>query len=313
MLRRFTQSVFDRAVLPFATVQTADNNGSLEGSYIYGHPQGINENNEPPRAENVRITGNATPGSLLTLEWDFISPSNYAQGTPTIQWKRKDKTTLIEEVLTGETNTTYQTDSGDNAYIFYADLVVSQTAPAPANGNNESETYTSNELLVELNYQELFKINYGGQTAVPGWINYNIGDGVLNDINGTGISLEITDAFQSDNNAGAQTGDDSGIVPDGVLIDSFRVGPADNYGVIKYAGFAPNQPVKYFSGGSRASGNQLTRVTVNGTALTYDPSQNTTIEIEHEVTANEQGELIIEIDTVPENNNGYHNWGRIFA
>lgn len=136
-------TVFDNVI--------ALNASLLDGPLSYYDPEGDLENNPAPEATNIEVTGTGKPGNTLTLSWDFDSPMDYAQGTPIIQWYRSEIDNTNREAIPGETTTTYEVVDGDVGCLIDADLVVTQTAPPPANGNPNSITYISPGKIIEAN------------------------------------------------------------------------------------------------------------------------------------------------------------------
>lgn len=290
-----------------------------QGSYSYSNSSGEIENNEPPFATDISVTGDRPIGNTLTLNYTFNSPSNYAEGTPIIQWYRRDRDTLVEELISGENNLTYITVSDDDGKDVYPKFRVTQTATSPQNGNPQSELYTAPSIIAGTVMTRLFGIDYNGNSTIDGWqsITDSSTSGFLLNILGSGIDYNIETDYSGVNAGGGEiTGDDSGIQLDAILDRSFFVNNTD-VAESRLSGFTPGQSVELNIGGSRTGNNNDTIVTLFvGTAeevsITFNHTSNTTDQAEfRNIVADVNGEIPIRIEGTP--GFGYHGWTEVFA
>lgn len=129
---------------------------TLDGPRTYFDFEGDLEHNPPPQAIDIDLTGLEDVDSVLTLVYTFFSPSGYAFLSHFIQWYRSDEDGTNETEIAGAVDTTtYTTTIDDLGKMVYAKFRVTQTAPAPANGNPTSIEYTSpKKLILEIELAE---------------------------------------------------------------------------------------------------------------------------------------------------------------
>lgn len=122
----------------------------------------------------------------------------------------------------------------------------------------------------------------GGDTGV--FVPFS---GALMDINNipTAITFTVPDEFAGANITGVVTGNDSGVVPDSMLSNSWYLGLAGSNtttGTVSIGGLDDAKEYKITLGGSRAisDADRVGNYTVGGVSLTLDAAQNSTNEIE---------------------------------
>jgi hypothetical protein len=163
--------------------------GLLQGPRQYFDPEGDLENNPKPQVLTPTLVGTPEPGEILTATWTFHSPSGYAQGTHRYQWYRSNEDGSSKEAIVGATNSTYLLDDDDVDRAISCVIIAVQTAPAPANGNPESDPVETAGLLVEapsnlpaeldldLHYDHVMDLKSGNYDAV----NFRVPDtGLVN-------------------------------------------------------------------------------------------------------------------------------------
>lgn len=127
----------------------ANVNGTLVATRQYYDPEGDLENNPPPEIQNLAMDGDAYPGGLLTITYDFYSPFGYAEGEPVIQWCRMNEDYSNITDIPGAHALTYSPTFDDKGYMVFAKIRVTQVAAPPANGNPLSNEWMTNALLIE--------------------------------------------------------------------------------------------------------------------------------------------------------------------
>lgn len=145
-MRRTTQIIAIRGVNAAPTVSANTISllgGVYTGSYTYTDADLDLENNEPPQALDLNISGTPEVTQVQTASFTFYSPNLYTAGTHTYQWYRADDTLGTNEAqIAGATSITYTTVAGDIGKVLSVDVTVVQTATGSANGNN-SATFRS--------------------------------------------------------------------------------------------------------------------------------------------------------------------------
>ena len=148
-------------------------NNYFEGTYSYAHVDGTLENNPPPQATNVVLSGLPFTGETLTLAYNFFSPSGYTEGTPIVRFYRfieGDDPILIVQ----QSTLTYVMQQADEGFQIYATIIVTQTATAPANGNPNSTEISSNATdIAEAAYDPdtLFDSYYRQENIASNWLD----------------------------------------------------------------------------------------------------------------------------------------------
>lgn len=176
-----------------------------------------------------------------------------------------------------------------------------------------SSAFTNEVSFTGYNYALPINFNASSSTQVPGWNNLtttmldlSVAGRVttgLKDESGvnTGISLRVIEQFDAPRTNGATTGNNSGIVPDAVMLTTFYLEAAST-AVIKFEGLSLLNKYNLSFFGSRAVDNNIDRITnytVNGVTVSLNALGNTSNMVQiRDVEPDDFGSITITISTL---------------
>ncbi|MFT4155041.1 fibronectin type III domain-containing protein [Parafilimonas sp.] len=211
-------------------------------------------------------------------------------------WRTLDSTGNYSLLATVDSNVTTYVDSNLTSGTTYYYIVQAVNASAGSNFSNAvSATTYSQAVYVNFTYANSASTPWNNTLALPAagntWDNLFDDTGIP-----SSISMEEVDDFAGIYDAGMNTGSDSGIFPDKVLIDNYGL-YAGGEATLKITGLNLNKKYDFtFFASSQAYGDVNTAYTVNGksTVLNASLNINGTATI-YGITPDENGDAIITI------------------
>lgn len=229
----------------------------------------------------------AAPSSLSALV--------YTKTTANLKWSDlSDNESGFEVWRSVGDNLNYVlvTTTGADATAYTATGIVSGTTyyyKVRAKNASGNSAFTNEVSFVGYNYALPINFNASSSTQVSGWNNLtqtmldlSVADRVttgLKDESGvnTGISLKVITPFEAPRTNGATTGNNSGILPDAVMLTNYYIEPASS-AVLRFEGLSLLNKYNFSFFGSRANAdgiNRITDYTVNGVTVTLNALGNT--------------------------------------
>lgn len=195
--------------------------------------------------------------------------------------------------------------TGAGAYVDYDNATLRKTTP-----------YVPPPPVKKLSLQ----ISFASDTAAAAPANWNRFASVANqavpvglkldnliqsDGSASTVGIEVVNAFEGPGGLGAQTGNNSGIVPDGALIGYFysqKLQGDATSGAVKLKNLDPAKTYRLRGVPSRAgSGTRVTTLTIQGVAQTLNAWGNTANEMNFaSVSPNAQGEILVMVSRGPD-------------
>ncbi|RAJ06943.1 fibronectin type III domain protein [Chitinophaga skermanii] len=265
--------------------------------------QGYVDNGIPPAPTALQaLSPNRTS---VTLKWQDKTSDE-------IGFEIYRSTTLLGTytlVTTTAANVTTYTNTGLTANTKYYYKVRAKISTTSFSDYSNVAVITTLKYGVYVN----FSVDYGA--AAP-WNNTNIlpylGQQIVNptddDGNGTGMLITTIRNFTGTNNVGMNTGNNSGVVPDNVMRESYYLDRGDT-AILRVSGL--NQSLVYsftFFGSRNGAGDRTTVYQIGTTTVNLNAALNTanTVTI-HKVVPNSDGEIFIRVYGSAASQYGYLN------
>jgi hypothetical protein len=149
-------------------------------AFTFFHKNSLLENNKPPTAEDVLITGTATTGSILTAAvQDYFSRSGYAAGAHVYRWYSCPNYYGTGEVLLQSgTNNQYTITSNEVAKYIRVEVDIKQSGGFNVTGDAVTSRYTSRvpsagfDPVYSIAWEKAFvPVNIGGTVGDQKWFN----------------------------------------------------------------------------------------------------------------------------------------------
>jgi large repetitive protein len=285
-----------------------DNNLQNGASYFYK----VVAFNDFGQSNDSNITGIALPNlpPQITLTGNLsILPDSFSMITVSTS---QDATLTIN----GLPSFAYLSPLGDNAYDIIllpeATSTGSHTFTATATDGQGVITNTSYTIVIQESVLYRVFINMNQSVAAPApWNNTSKAPAVndtfsnlRNESNVTsGVNLTIVSAFGGAWNEGAQTGNNSGIVPDNVLKEYywFGFGSAPSQVTLRVSGLSPANKYRFkfaassvFTNGGTITNNGSTVFSIGGKSASVNAQSNTSqLAIIEDVVTNSSGQVTI--------------------
>jgi predicted esterase/predicted RNA-binding protein with TRAM domain len=239
----------------------------------------------------------AEPGSRTSVKLSWADRADNETGYQV--WRSTALNGTYSLINTTDANATSFTNTSLTPNTKYYYQVRAVYASGQSLYSNIASAVTPNNIVY---------LHFTNQYPAPApWNNTNVipqvGDvyGNLKDdlSNNTGFAVNLLQAFNGEFWAGMNTGNNSGIYPDPVLISSYWL---DNGQLVKLKVTQLNQALKYrlrFLASADWNYNLTTTYTVNGRTVQLNAAYNTTKEVNIEnITPTGDGEIFIDVSTI---------------
>ncbi|WP_160710977.1 fibronectin type III domain-containing protein [Chitinophaga solisilvae] len=262
--------------------------------------QSYADNGTPLSPAALSVTGKTTASTLLS----WTDNSNNETGFEI--WRSDAANGTFTQVGTAAANATSYEDAGlaANSLWFYKVRAASGTAKSDFT-NIASGGPLSYSVYINFNTVNPVGAPWNNTTALPylGLTFDNLNDDVGNI---TSLSFKIERSFTGTKSIGYITGNNSGLYPDKVILESYYVELGDTAGV-KFSGLDQSKEYSFtFFGSANEGGSRLAAYVINGKTVTLDGNVNTsnTITID-KIRPDAEGEIHLRMYTL--NSYGYLN------
>lgn len=252
--------------------------------------QSYTDSGIPVAPTNLKASSKSKTSIGLTWTTNAASP------TSNEIWRSTSSTgtyTLVATVA-GNVNSYVNTGLTQNTKYYYKVRTIKSGTPSNYSNIADAATFA---------YTVMLNLNRDNPAAAP-WNNTNrvpqLGDVYQNlnndEGNNSGISMTLTQNFSGDNTLGMNTGNNSGVYPDNVIVSNWWV-DAGTVGKIKFSGLNMAQAYTFVFFGSRnGDGDRTTAYTINGRSVTLNASfnVNNTVQLD-DVRPDANGEVEISV------------------
>lgn len=249
--------------------------------------------NTLPIVNPLNLVARASESKQISLNWS--DRSNNETGFEV--WRAVSNGTY-SKIATVGANVTGYNDINLMSNTKYYYKVRAITASTQSDFSNMSAATTlAFKILVNFNETKVAPAPWNNTNLRPqlGVVLSNMKDG---DGGSTGVGIEVIDNFDGNYAAGMNTGNNSGIYPDNVMIENYGVFPG-NHANFRVTGL--NQTLRYnlvFFGSSSEFNDITSKYTVNGTRFAYlnaSLNKSGTVTL-YDVAPDQNGNISIDVD-----------------
>ncbi|WPP48700.1 golvesin C-terminal-like domain-containing protein [Catalinimonas niigatensis] len=292
-----SEIIIDNTDLGFSTTGSWTISTWQGGGYTRYGDDYYHDNNTGKGSKAATFTTSVTPGNYDVYAWWCASP-NRATNTPF-------------EIITStgsETILINQREQGGE-WILIGNYTFGSTANVIINNANTDGYVVADAIKLEATSNNNYRVQVNITSGTPTynnttWNHLNLAPSSgasLNNLqdtdgNATGINFKITSSGFIANNNGPQTGDDSGVVPDGVMKTYYYI--ENDEQTLELTGLNASDTYSFtFYGGSSYSGDRTAIYTIDNQSVSLNAALNTsqTVQISN-VIPNSTGNIIIKMN-----------------